>query len=194
MNLNLGSFLLAFLTSLGVHSVLVMVIATAGGFGSGQATDGVIDVEIVVAAGSSDTPMLAPDNRTLTRKLPTKHRKLPQPPQRQLEEPHSSGPAASLNMQPEKGTANLVLINAPKPPYPLSARKRGVQGDTLLELKINQEGRVRSVEVLRSSGSPECDFAAQDTILNAWRFAPQENASRDTIWKKQAIIKFRLED
>jgi len=56
--------------------------------------------------------------------------------------------------------------------YPDEARRRGLTGSLLLDVAINADGTVRSVQVLRSSGEQVLDDAAKRIVHLAAPFAP----------------------
>ena len=56
------------------------------------------------------------------------------------------------------------LIAGDKPDYPSAARRAGEQGTTELRVCVSSAGRVTSVSVARSSGSPKLDDAAAKWI------------------------------
>lgn len=65
------------------------------------------------------------------------------------------------------------VLYAPDPRrfYPPQGRREGWQGETLLALEVDAEGTVAASRVLRSSGHPELDAAAQ-RYAAAMRFSP----------------------
>lgn len=72
------------------------------------------------------------------------------------------------------------LIAGDKPEYPSAARRAGEQGTTHLEVCVSTGGRVTSVSVAGSSGSPRLDDAAAKWIRGE-RFTPGKinGAARD---------------
>ncbi|HKK04761.1 MAG TPA: energy transducer TonB [Gammaproteobacteria bacterium] len=65
--------------------------------------------------------------------------------------------------------------------YPDEARRRGLTGSLLLDVAINPDGTVRSVQVLRSSGEQVLDDAAKRIVHLAAPFAPlSKNIRKDT--------------
>lgn len=58
-----------------------------------------------------------------------------------------------------------------KPSYPNEAAFRGEQGSVVLLIHVSPEGLVNGVDVLRSSGYPALDHAAQDAVVT-WHFLP----------------------
>ena len=56
--------------------------------------------------------------------------------------------------------------------YPEEARRRGLHGDVLLTVGINRDGSIRSIDVIRGSGEPLLDIAAERTVRLAAPFPP----------------------
>jgi len=56
--------------------------------------------------------------------------------------------------------------------YPQEVRRRGLVGDLLLTVGINQDGSVESIDIRRSSGMPELDEAALRIVHMAAPLAP----------------------
>ena len=59
----------------------------------------------------------------------------------------------------------------PKPLYPQEARKKGYEGEVLLRVEVLSNGRVREIEVRRSSGHEVLDRSAIAAVKQ-WRFVP----------------------
>jgi protein TonB len=57
------------------------------------------------------------------------------------------------------------------PEYPAEAVRRRERGLVKLALRIDIEGRVLAVAIVKSSGFPRLDEAARKT-LSTWRFRP----------------------
>ncbi|MBM3518536.1 MAG: energy transducer TonB [Alphaproteobacteria bacterium] len=78
------------------------------------------------------------------------------------------------------------------PRYPEIARRRGIEGVTLLVVEVREDGAAGAVRVARSSGSHLLDRAAEEAVL-AWRFrlAPGAQPARGTI---AVPIRFTLLD
>jgi TonB family protein len=79
--------------------------------------------------------------------------------------------------------------NAP-PEYPLIARKMGWEGDVRLAITVNSAGAVDKVEVLKSAGRQELDFAAVNAAWK-WRFKVAQYVEQVTV---QIVIRFHLKD
>ena len=62
------------------------------------------------------------------------------------------------------------------PGYPASALRLGIQGTTLLRVRVLIDGRVGDVIVQRSAGHPDLDQAAADAVRR-WRFEPAQRGN-----------------
>jgi protein TonB len=58
-----------------------------------------------------------------------------------------------------------------KPRYPDSARRAGIQGITLLKLRILENGKVGQVTIEKTAGHPDLDRAAAEAVKK-WLFEP----------------------
>jgi TonB family protein len=65
----------------------------------------------------------------------------------------------------------------PQPPYPSSARSRGIQGSVQLTIQFGADGRVTSATVSGSSGYSELDRYASDWVRRNWRNTPGQGGS-----------------
>jgi protein TonB len=72
-----------------------------------------------------------------------------------------------------EGSANTrpYTIHQVKPRYPESARRAGIEGVTLLRIRVLENGRVGDVFIEKSSGSDDLDNAASEGVKE-WRFEP----------------------
>ncbi len=59
----------------------------------------------------------------------------------------------------------------PIPAYPRVARRRGLEGEVWLRVRVSETGRVLHLEIHRSSGHRVLDDAAHKAV-NRWRFRP----------------------
>ena len=87
---------------------------------------------------------------------------------------------------------NAAYLQNPLPRYPVEARRAGEQGTVMLRVLVSREGRAARVELDQSSGSPQLDAAARETV-KAWRFTPARRGG-ETIesWIVVPVV-FRLE-
>lgn len=86
---------------------------------------------------------------------------------------------------------DAAYLNNPAPYYPDSARRRGVQGKTMLQVQVAVDGAAHDVTVLRSSGSDLLDSAALDAVKR-WRFVPAKRGGEMVEAKVVVPIEFKL--
>lgn len=77
------------------------------------------------------------------------------------------------------------------PAYPSSARRLGVQGTTLLNVLVADDGRVANVIVTQSAGHPDLDKVAADAVRR-WRFEPARRGVEKVAMWVQLPFEFRL--
>ena len=90
-------------------------------------------------------------------------------------------------------TTQARYSDTPKPLYPESARREGRDGRVLLRVLIDDQGKAKSVEVSRSSGSDSLDQAATDAIKR-WRFHPARAGDQPVESWVNVPIDFKLTD
>jgi protein TonB len=83
--------------------------------------------------------------------------------------------------------------NTPQPVYPVNARREGRQGRVLLNVLIDDQGKTKTIEVTRSSGSAALDRAATEAISH-WRFHPALAGEKPVETWVTIPIDFRLMD
>lgn len=66
----------------------------------------------------------------------------------------------------------LEYASAKAPPYPREAFRQGLQGQVLLKILVDTDGKPLEVVVETSSGHRVLDDAARRFVLNNWRFKP----------------------
>jgi protein TonB len=82
----------------------------------------------------------------------------------------------------------------PKPPYPLAARRLGVEGVVTLEVLVRPDGSPAEVRVQSSSGSPLLDASALDTVRKSWRFIPARRGNVPIESRVTFPVRFRLSE
>ena len=82
----------------------------------------------------------------------------------------------------------------PKPPYPLAARRLGVEGVVTLEVLVRADGSPGEVRVQSSSGSPLLDASALDTVRKSWRFVPARRGNVPIESRVTFPVRFRLSE
>lgn len=72
---------------------------------------------------------------------------------------------------PPAGERGAWSVTSRIPPaYPMSARRRGIEGEVELRVDVDADGRPRLVTIARSSGDRQLDSAAAQAV-EQWRFA-----------------------
>ncbi|WP_137820416.1 energy transducer TonB [Pseudomonas sp. 2FG] len=103
--------------------------------------------------------------------------------------------AAPVPMQPasrEVFSSAPAFLQSPVPPrYPAQAKRRNQQGVVLLEVRLDERGRQRALQVLRSSGVASLDAAAVQAVA-AWRFRPETEDGRAVPSRVQIPVEFAL--
>ena len=80
-----------------------------------------------------------------------------------------NGPAGVGTGSGGSGDGSLVAVYRPKPPYPSSARRRNIEGATLVEIRIDPAGVVTDAKLLETSGTEALDQAALETAKK-WKY------------------------
>ncbi|NBN62162.1 TonB family protein [Microvirga tunisiensis] len=75
--------------------------------------------------------------------------------------------------------------------YPPSAKRRRLTGETLVSFVVAKGGAASSIRVARSSGVPELDEAALETVRRAAPFPAIPAAARRDTWTFTIPIAFR---
>jgi protein TonB len=78
-----------------------------------------------------------------------------------------------------------------KPRYPESARRAGVQGVTVLRLRILENGKVGQVFIEQSAGHPDLDLEAADAVKK-WLFEPARLGKQPVAVWVLLPVKFEL--
>ena len=98
-------------------------------------------------------------------------------------------PAPSVQVGPSRGPS-LAEGNAPAA-YPLSARRRGEEGTTVVRARVDATGSVAHAEVARSSGVEAIDEAAVAAV-RSWRFLPALDKGNPVASDVELPVVFRL--
>ncbi len=89
--------------------------------------------------------------------------------------------------------AHLKENQSLKPKYPFMAKRYEQEGKVTVGIRIDEEGQVEDVEVLKSSGYDLLDEAAMDTA-KGWQYHPATLNDKATKDYKKMIIVFNLLD
>jgi periplasmic protein TonB len=98
---------------------------------------------------------------------------------------------ASLSPLETIHEAKPAYRSNPSPKYPRIARIRGYQGNVLLDVLVNADGKVEEVKIFKSSGYPVLDSAAKSTV-NRWLFEPGRIGKRKVDMWVRVPIRFEL--
>lgn len=133
--------------------------------------------ELVIEAGAPLPPRIP-------------HREVPAPVVEP--EPLPSTVALASTTEPQRVAAHVLAATCPTPPYPRLARRRGLEGLTVLLLQVAADGRVTSARVAESSGHAILDEAALAAV-RAWRLTPATEDGRAIADTIRVPMRFRLE-
>ena len=86
-------------------------------------------------------------------------------------------------------SAKAEWVEKPKPEFPLAVYHHGMEGSVVVSLTLNQDGRVTSSRVIRSSGYPSLDRLAREVSMN-WRLAPRLVVPTDLTKGRLHLVKF----
>jgi protein TonB len=78
-----------------------------------------------------------------------------------------------------------------KPEYPTAAYRNGIEGEVLLRLWIDEEGRVSQAKVERTSGHDVLDRAAVAAV-RTWRGRPARRGDQPVATEELLPVRFRL--
>lgn len=88
---------------------------------------------------------------------------------------------------------DVAALNNPPPQYPLSARRRGMEGKVVLTAQVGADGRCGQVKLKQSSGYDALDAAALETVRR-WRFIPARRGRTPVDSWVEVPITFRLNE
>ncbi|WP_080482097.1 energy transducer TonB [Pseudomonas syringae] len=82
--------------------------------------------------------------------------------------PSADGPEKTLQL-PAAGPkdVNTIGCRVPAPEYPRKAKRLKLEGETLIRLVVNAQGKIDQAEVARSAGNADLDAAARQAVLGA---------------------------
>ena len=86
---------------------------------------------------------------------------------------------------------DAAYLNNPAPYYPRSAKRRGIQGEVLLEVAVKTDGSAASVLVSHSSGHAVLDRAALAAVKN-WRFIPAKKSGKSVAASVLVPVEFKI--
>lgn len=118
--------------------------------------------------------------------------------ERAEEEDDGARPTAGDDPAPPPPAPRQARIDAPpspkrtiRPKYPEESRRRGEEGDVLVEFEIDESGRVTAARVAGTSGHPALDEAALRAARKA-RFNPAKSGRAAVPSTARLKLEFRL--
>lgn len=122
------------------------------------------------------------------------------PPAKTAPSPRPAPQRAAGPAQPEMRDDAAVLpatvppsaVHRPPPAYPERARARGWQGIAVVEVLVDQAGKVREAHLVTSSGHALLDRAALEGVKD-WRFRPGRRDRESVPMRVRIPIHFQLE-
>lgn len=100
-------------------------------------------------------------------------------------------PAPPLRVAHTIREARPIYQNNPPPEYPRLARRRGYEGTVVLEVLVDQEGRVEDLRLFRSSKHKILDRAAMASVKE-WLFEPGMRGDKPVEMWVRIPIRFQL--
>lgn len=97
----------------------------------------------------------------------------------------SATPAAGPEVVPAR------VLDNPRPAYPRQARRRGLEGQVVLEVQVLPDGHPGRIEVVAGSGHSILDRAAL-AALRDWRFEPAREGGRAVSATLRVPVRFQL--
>lgn len=104
---------------------------------------------------------------------------------------------AATNAPPKEQLTGLSdhvsadFTSNPPPKYPSDAIRRRIEGTVLVRMRVDVTGRVRSAEIVRSSGHASLDRAAVEAV-ERWKGQPARRFGRAVASEEVLPIRFRL--
>ena len=86
----------------------------------------------------------------------------------------------------------ITCPERPAPAYPLPSRRLGENGTALVQVELDETGRVDAASIARSSGYPRLDEAAL-TAVRQWRCNPAQRDGRPVRATANQAFKFVLQ-
>ena len=103
----------------------------------------------------------------------------------------SSGELEAVIFEEGEVDQDAQPVSRTQIPYPQRARELGIEGDLVLILLIDIDGKVSSVEVI-SSPDQIISKKATEIILSSWKFKPARNQGIPVKQRVKQKISFRL--
>jgi periplasmic protein TonB len=195
--------------------VRILPVALVGRLGGGPGDGPGPEAPPAPPAAVAPPPAVAPAPKPRVAKTPRPARPKPAPPAESVASiaPQGSGTDASAATAPGGtggpgdagggggggggdggGGARAAYGTNPLPPYPLAARRLGMEGVTFLDVLVAPDGKPVDVRVQKSSGFAPLDDSALKTVRERWRFVPAREGGTAVESRVTVPIRFRLAD
>lgn len=103
----------------------------------------------------------------------------------------SAGPVSPAPAQEVFSSKPSFLQPPARPNYPKLAKRRNQQGMVLVEVRLDERGQQRALQIVRSSGVESLDEAALEAVAD-WHFRPETLDGRAVPSRVQIPIEFAL--
>jgi TonB family protein len=104
--------------------------------------------------------------------------------------PGSGGGTGGGPYRPGSGITAPQVLREVKPDYTDDARRRGIEGDVVLEIVVRRDGSVGEVKVLQGLGGG-LDRRAIDAVRQ-WRFSPAKRFGQPVDVLVEVAVEFKL--
>lgn len=104
--------------------------------------------------------------------------------------PGSGGGTGGGPYRPGSGVTPPTVLHEVKPDYTEEARRRGIEGDVVLEIVVRRDGSVGDVRLLQGLGSG-LDQRATDAVRQ-WRFSPARRLGAPVDVVVEVAVEFKL--
>jgi len=104
--------------------------------------------------------------------------------------PGSGGGTGGGPYRPGSGITPPSLLREVKPDYTQDARRRGTEGDVVLEIVVRRDGSVGELKIIQSLGSG-LDQRAVDAVRQ-WRFSPARRHGTPVDVVVEVAVEFKL--
>lgn len=139
-------------------------------------------------------PPRKPPPKEMAQPKPVAPQAAPGPELAKLQLPSAATSAGPVTPEPVRE----VFSNKPsylqpptQPHYPKLAKRRNQQGVVLVEVRLDERGQQRAVQIVRSSGVESLDEAALEAVAD-WHFRPETLDGRAVPSRVQIPIEFAL--
>ena len=101
--------------------------------------------------------------------------------------------AAKVGFGMDEVDQKPVSIGVLKPPYPFSARRKGIEGYVTVQFLVDKTGKAREVKILDAKPAGIFDRSVHKTVPR-WRFKPGKKGGRPVDTWVKITIRFELGD